>query len=147
MNPSALRFALRLRQAAVVAAQRHLAECIGVEMQAADAARHANAAIQHEADAASAITADDATVAAFAAWLPNGRSAQAVAAARHAACLDATGVARAGLGVARAGEARVIEALEVYAAQLRVGVLEAERAALNKAEGAARNGWRNFLRW
>jgi len=147
VNPSALRLALRLRQAAVATAEQHLAECIAVETQAAEAARQANAAIQIEADAASAITSDDAAVEAFAAWLPRGRAAQAVAGARHSACLDATSIARAEIGVARAGEETVANALEAHAAQLRAGVAKTEQATLDEAGQAARRGWRNFLRW
>lgn len=145
MNSFELRAALGMRQAAVVGAQQHLADCIGAEMQAAAAAWQADAAIHHEADAASAITSDDAAVDAFAAWLPFGRSAQAIAGARHAACLDATCVARAGLGVARAAAAKVTGALEDHAAQLRAGVAKAQQATPDKL--AARRGWKSFLRW
>ncbi len=146
MNPAALRLALRLRHEAVEAAQQHLAECIEAEMRAAAAARQANAAIQIEAEAASAIGSDDAAVEAFAAWLPRGRTAQAAAAARHAACLDATSIARASVGVARAAEEAVGNALEAHAAQLRAGIAKRAQETLEEAGQASRRGWKGFLR-
>lgn len=146
MNPAALRLALQLRHEAVEAAQQHLAECIEAEMQAAEAARLANAAIQIEAEAASAVGSDDTAVEAFAAWLPRGRMAQAAAAARHAACLDATSVARAGVGVARAAEEAVANALDAHAARVRAGIAKKAQDALDEAGQASRRGWKNFLR-
>ena len=137
MNPAALRVALRLRQAAVASAQLDLARSVAAETAAA-AARHATAEIQAQADAASALTADDLSVEAFAAWLPRGRMAEATTRAAHSSCLDAVAVAHAALAVARAAEEAVANVLEAAAAAAHAKVEKATQAALDEAGRRAR---------
>lgn len=138
MNPAALRVALRLRQAAVASAQLDLAGSVAAETAAAAAARHATGEIQAQADAASALTADDLLVEAFAAWLPRGRLAEAATRAAHSSCLDVVAVARAALAVARAAEEAVANVLEAAAATARAKVEKATQAALDEAGRRAR---------
>ncbi len=133
MNPAALRVALRLRQAAVASAQLDLAGNVAAETAAAAAARDAAGEIQVQADAASALTADDLAVEAFAAWLPRGRRAESATRDAHSGCLDAVAIPRAALAVARAAEEAVANMLEAAAAAARAKVEKATQAALDEA--------------
>ena len=69
-DPSSL---LRVRRLALGEARRALEASLGAEALAEAAARTAERAIEVESDAAHVLTADDGTVEAFAAWLPQAR--------------------------------------------------------------------------
>lgn len=91
---------LRARRAALEAARRALAASLCVEGEAEAAARDAERAIDLEADAARALTADDGAVEAFAAWLPEARRRADVARAASATAQAETSRARAGRALA-----------------------------------------------
>ncbi len=122
-----LRTLVKVRRMEVDAARRGLAECLAVEDEARAAALEAERAITREAQVAGSLAADDATVEAFAVWLPVGqrqldrmRRAESLAAA-------ATDRARAATTLARA-------AAEAAQAMLERREDEAEREAQRKAQ-------------
>jgi hypothetical protein len=90
----------RLRRFAVDEARQTLAACLHAEAIAAEAEKSAEAAMRREGAAAACLSADDATVEAFAAWLPRGRQALGVARERHERASAATFVARAKMAAA-----------------------------------------------
>ncbi len=111
---------LRLRQIEVDEARRSLGDCLAAERAAREAVEHADRAIAREAEAAADLTADDARVEAFAAWLPTGRAAQQ--AATHALT---TAEAR----VAEARAALTLSRAALRAAEQLMATREAEREA------------------
>lgn len=101
---------LRLRRLAVDEARRALAECIQREQDTERALADAAAAIARETAAATALSAGDAEVEAFAAWLPQGRAAERRAEDALAAASLTSAEARSALSLARAA-VRATEAL------------------------------------
>ncbi|HTW28793.1 MAG TPA: flagellar FliJ family protein [Acetobacteraceae bacterium] len=116
---------VRLREMAVDAARRGLAEALATETEAVQDVQEAEAAIAHETTAASQLLTTDADVEAFAAWLPQARQRLLRAEARHRAAAADTALARAGLARARS-------ALEV------AETLRERRAAAAREEAARR---------
>lgn len=122
-----LRTLVKVRRMDVDAARRGLAECLAVEAEARAAALEAERAISQEAQVAGALSADDATVEAFAAWLPVGqrqlermRRAESLAGAASDRARAVTTLARAAAEAAQA----LLERREE----------EAEREAQRKAQ-------------
>jgi hypothetical protein len=101
MSRTPLETLVRLRRLASEDARRAFAACLRAEDETAAALRGAEAAILHEQAAATDLSADDAVVEAFAAWLPQGRQAVARASAAHARAGAATVQARAVVAAAR----------------------------------------------
>lgn len=102
MNREPLLAVVRLRRMALDDASREFAESLRREAEAQQAAAAVEAAIVREADAATSLAADDATVEAFGIWLKRARQDLRVAqAARDDAEIETTRV-RAVLQAARA---------------------------------------------
>jgi len=116
---------VRLREMAVDAAKRGLADALATETAAVQEVQEAEAAIARETTAASQLLTTDADVEAFAAWLPQARQRLQRAEARHRAAAADTALARAGLSRARS-------ALEV------AETLREQRAEAARAEAAQR---------
>lgn len=124
MPLDAIATVLRLRRTALDEARRGLAACLRDEDRAEAAARAAERAIQDETAAAGALAADDATMEAFAAWLPAARRRAEAAREMHERARADTARARAALTAARAA----VEAAEALQAdQTRIRAAEAER--------------------
>ncbi len=107
---------VRLRRAAVDEARRSLGECLRVESEASAAVIAIETAIQRETEVASSLTAGDAEVEAFAAWLRRIRPKQQAALAAEAEAEATTARARVVLAAARAGLRAAEEMLEKRAA-------------------------------
>jgi hypothetical protein len=102
VNREPLLAVVRLRRMALDDASREFAESLRREAEAQQAAAAVEAAIVREADAATSLAADDATVEAFGIWLKRARQDLRVAqAARDDAEIETTRV-RAVLQAARA---------------------------------------------
>jgi hypothetical protein len=132
MRPDPLPTLLRLRQMEMDAAR---AELLPAEAQLADAGRAVQAAeqaIRREMAAASMVDCDDATVEAFAKWLPTGRASVARAKALRTRAEDSTLQARTMFNLARTA----YEAVEKLIAEKRNLVLRAserhEQAGLDE---------------
>jgi flagellar export protein FliJ len=117
MTPDPLESLLRLRRLAVDDARRGLADCLRAESHAAQAVAEIEAAIEHETDVAVSLTAGDAEVEAFAAWLRHIRPKQHAAHAAEAEAEAATAQGRAVLAAARAAVRAVEAMLEKHAAE------------------------------
>lgn len=107
MSKRSLRSVLKLRQTSVTRAKAILADAMESEQVASRAEATATRSIQEEIATASDASADDLSVEMLAAWLPQARAMQAVAAERHRVAAAATVRARAELAAAQASEAAV----------------------------------------
>lgn len=116
---------LRVRRLAVDEARRALAESIRQEQAAERALADATAAIAKETAAATALSAGDAEVEAFAAWLPQGRAAERRAEERVATAGLASAEARTAVALARAA----VRATEALIAQREEALLSARQHA------------------
>jgi Flagellar FliJ protein len=125
--------ALRARRVAVEMARRHLLGTQAAEQAAGAAESAARQAIVREASVAAMVTADDAAVETFAAWLPVGRAAAArlEQALRHA-CSE-TSQARAILAAARTAEASIQVLIDSGAAAAKIEANRKEQRALDDA--------------
>lgn len=110
--PRDLSSLLRVRRLALDEARRALAASLGAEAVAEATARDAERAIEAESDAAHVLTADDSTVEAFAAWLPQARRRADLAREAVATAQAETSRARAGLTLARAALASALQACQ-----------------------------------
>jgi flagellar export protein FliJ len=128
---------LRLRRLAVDEARRGLAECLRVESEAASAVAAIEAAVHCETEVAASLSAGDAEVEAFAAWLRRIRPKQRAAHAAEEEAETATVSARAVLGAARAAVRAAEEMLEKHAAAVHA---EAERRAQGEIDEVAQRG-------
>jgi len=117
---------LKVRQASVTETRSLLADALAAERIAAEDETIATTAIHDEVAAASALSANDGTVEALGAWLPQARVRQTAARERRQAAEVATARARAALAAARAAEAAIESLIEVRKTEER---LEAERRA------------------
>ena len=101
MKREPLAVVLRLRRLAMEDATRDFAECLRAEAEGAQAVAAVEAAIERETEAASSLSAGDAVVEAFGAWLKRARQQLRAAEAARDHCEGETGRARAVLSVAR----------------------------------------------
>ena len=101
MNVEALRAALLVRNGACDVAAVEVERCLAAAELARLAADAAAARLQTEADAATDLDVGDGAVEAFAAWLPYGRHAAALANDRRSHADATLAVARAGLAASR----------------------------------------------
>lgn len=129
MNAEALRTARRVRAEACDIAAGEVSRCLALSEAARHVADAAASRIRTEADAATNLATDDGAVEAFAAWLPQGRHAAALALDRRATADATLAVARAGLSAARV-------ALEVIDRLLARGAAE-DAARRTRAAGVA----------
>ncbi len=134
MKHDPLESLLRLREVAADEARRHLADCLRLESEAAEAVAAIEAAIKRETEAATSLAAGDTEVEAFAAWLRRTRPKQQAARATKEAAEAATAEARAVLGAARAAVRAVELMLENKAQAARA---EAERKVQGQIDEAA----------
>ncbi len=112
MRLEALRALSGLRKAERRMAQQDLAVAIQAEGEAMAGLARANEAITREADAATALGADDRAVEAYARWLPVGRRAVSAASAALDRATDDVSIARTALTMARAEENAVASQIE-----------------------------------
>jgi len=98
-----------------------LAQALAAEQQVAEAVDRAISMIRRETELAVAMSAGDAAVEAFAAWLPSGLAERNRARELLAQAEAATAVARAALIAARTAEASVESLLESRLAEERLG--------------------------
>ena len=131
MTQDPLESLLRLRRLAVDEARRGLADCLRAESQAAEALAALEAAIERETDVAADLSAGDAEVEAFAAWLRRMRPKQQAAEAQAEA---ATAQGRAILAAARAAVSAVEDMLAEHTAERKA---EAQRQAQHEIDEAA----------
>lgn len=124
---------LRLNDTGV--AERSLAEAVAA-LGTAEAATHtATGRLQAEADAALDLEAGDGAVEAYMRWLPVGRRAVEHAVAREASAAKEVDLARAALGLARAAEQAVTDAIERRRQEDRANATRAEQVELDDASG------------
>lgn len=109
MSKRSLRSVLKIRQTSLTRAKAILADAVESEQVASRAETTTTRLIQEEISMASDAAADDLRVEMLAAWLPQARALQAVAAERHRVAAAATVRARAEVAAARASEAAVEE--------------------------------------
>jgi len=134
MTQDPLESLLRLRRLAVDEARRGLADCLRAESQAAEALAALEAAIERETDVAADLSAGDAEVEAFAAWLRRMRPKQQAAHAAEAEAEAATAQGRAILAAARAAVSAVEDMLAEHTAERKA---EAQRQAQREIDEAA----------
>lgn len=123
---------IRLRQAALDEAQRHLAACISGEDQARAVLLGAEAEMERQRRSAEQLTGDDTVVEAFAAWLARHRPVVAQARAEHDRAMAETARARAALAAARAAVEVAEELRDRRAAEARAAELRAEQQELDE---------------
>ena len=133
MTQDPLESLLRLRRLAVDEARRGLADCLRAESQAAEALAALEAAIERETDVAADLSAGDAEVEAFAAWLRRMRPKQQAAHAAEAQAEAATAQGRAILAAARAAVSAVEDMLAEHTAERKA---EAQRQAQHEIDEA-----------
>ena len=133
MTQDPLESLLRLRRLAVDEARRGLADCLRAECQAAEALAALEAAIERETDVAADLSAGDAEVEAFAAWLRRMRPKQQAAHAAEAQAEAATAQGRAILAAARAAVSAVEDMLAEHTAERKA---EAQRQAQREIDEA-----------
>ncbi len=103
MKRDPLAAVLRVRRLAMEDATRDFAECLRCEAEAGQAVAAVEAAIERETEVASSLSAGDAVVEAFGAWLKRVRKDLRAAQALHEQAENETARARAALAVARSG--------------------------------------------
>jgi flagellar FliJ protein len=123
---------LRLRRMEVDAARAELVLRETRAHEAAIMAHEAEATIQAEMQAATRLTADDAAVEAFGAWLPKGREAVARAEALLLRAQAEAAQARARLNLARAAAEAVEKLLEKKAAAAEKEALRRQQIVLDE---------------
>jgi flagellar export protein FliJ len=101
---------LRFRRSVVASAEVAFMEALDAAHQAEERVKAAKRSLQHEAEWAAQPHGSDATVEAFALWLPEGRAALDAAHVGEAAAAAEVARCRAELSLARIG-AKVIERL------------------------------------
>jgi flagellar export protein FliJ len=136
MKQDPLEALLRLRQVLVDQSRRDLAECLRAEGEAETALATIAASIEHEAEVVTDLTAGDAEVEAFAAWLRRMRPRQQEAQRTAEQAAADTAAARAALAMAQSA-ARVVE--EMLAHHADAARAEAERAAQRELDEMARH--------
>lgn len=114
-NP--IEIALTVARIAVEDATQQLAKALAAEQEACVAVTRASEAIRRETDVATDLTGGDATVEAFAAWLPRGVTELRNSHSARDAAERVTLQARAGLTAARTAEAAVEALLRARALQ------------------------------
>lgn len=117
MTTRPLRSLLKVRRTSLTQAKAALAGALEAERAASDAEATATRLIRQEIAAACEATADDRSVEALAAWLPQARASLAAVAERHRLALASTARARAELAAARAAEAVVEKIIEARQAK------------------------------
>lgn len=132
-----LRIVLRLREMEVDDARTELVRRETRVHAAAVAAHEAEAAIQSEMTAAARLSADDAAVEAFGAWLPSGRRAVLEAQAVLSRAQGESAQARARLNVARAAAEAVKTLIADRDAEASREVLRREQIDLDEAGARA----------
>lgn len=137
MKQDPLEALLRLRQVGVDQSRRDLADCLRAEDEAETAVASIAASIEHEAEVVTDLSAGDAEVEAFAAWLHRMRPRQREAQHAVAQAAADTAAARAALAIAQAAVRAVEEMLAHHADAVRA---EAERAAQRELDEIARHG-------
>lgn len=125
---------LRLRRLTEDHARKELADCIRTEGQAGAAVAAIEAEIDRETDLATSLTASDADVEAYAAWLRRIRPNQRAAHASEDAAAVETAEARTVLSMARTAVRAVEEILERQKAAERS---DAERQSQREIDEAA----------
>jgi flagellar export protein FliJ len=134
MRQDPLESLLRLRRHTVDEARRVLADCLRAESHAAEAVAALEATIGRETDVAADLSAGDAAVEAFAAWLRRIRPRQQAAHAAEAEAEVVTAEARAILAAARAAVSAVEDMLAKRAAER---IAEARRQDQREIDEAA----------
>lgn len=127
-----LQTVLQLRRNDVDAARAALMECESQAQSASQAEKEALATIQSEMQAAAALSADDAVVEAFGAWLPLGRAAVSRASATLARAEDDATQARAVLNLARAAAEAVEKLIEKRDEEVAREALRREQIVLDE---------------
>jgi flagellar export protein FliJ len=130
-----LETALRLRKIAVEDARRGLAHALTAERAAALAVSKASDTIRRETEAAESSNAGDATVEAFAAWLPRGLAEQERVRRVLTQSESVTSQARAALTAARTAEASLESLLESRSTAARRADERASQATLDEFAG------------
>ena len=132
MRLEALEALLELRKAERRTAQQALAAAIRAEAEALAGLARANGAITDEAEAATALSADDRAVEAYARWLPVGRRAvSAAGAALDRATHDVT-VTRAALMLAKSEEKAVSSQVDHCQRGIKRSRMAREQAELDE---------------
>lgn len=139
MKRDALAATLRLRHLALDDAMRELGNCFRLEAEAEQAVAAVEAAIERETEAASSLTADDAVVEAFGAWLKRARRDLRAAEANRAHAETETVRARAVLTAARGAVKAAEEVIAAKAAVQRADEARREQHALDEM-GQSRRG-------
>jgi len=137
MKQDPLEALLRLRQVGVDQSRRDLADCLRAEDEAEAAMASISASIEHEAEVVTDLSAGDAEVEAFAAWLHRMRPLQREAQRAVEKAAADIAAARAALAIAQAAVRVVEEMLAHHADAVRA---EAERAAQRELDEIARHG-------
>jgi fructose-1-phosphate kinase PfkB-like protein len=122
----------RLRKLAIDEARRELVARLAAEARAAEADRTAQASMQREHEAASALGAEDAAIEAFAIWLPRGLEARSVARDASARAQEAAQEGRVALATARASAEAVEQMLARLAAERLAEANRREQAVLDE---------------
>lgn len=138
MARDALKTVQRLRQIELDDARAALQRLQAAADEARMRERAATIAIQTEMNAAARLSADDATVEAFGAWLPTGRAAVIRAQAQLARLEQETSQARAILNLARAG-AEAVEKMIAERALLATDLGNRKHQAILDEAGARRS--------
>lgn len=138
VSKRALTVSLQIRAQAVELARQTLASALDIAELAGQAEREAMLAICEETDAANSLEADDLAVEAFAAWLPVGRQAVAVARSQRDEAEVRVVVARAALAAARKAEAATQNLIGAQARLDRRILGAAEQAAADEAASRAK---------
>lgn len=136
MKQDPLEALLRLRQVGLDQSRRDLADCLRAEGDAETVVASIAASIEHEAEVVTDLSAGDAEVEAFAAWLRRMRPRQQAAQQAAEQATADTAAARAALAVAQAA-VRVVE--EMLAHRADAARAEAERAAQRELDEIARH--------
>jgi flagellar FliJ protein len=129
--PDPLDTIMRLRRVTVDDAKRELGVSLRAEEEAEAKAKAAEALIGEEAHAAADLSAGDAAVEAFAAWLPVGLSNAAAAQVEYEERRAKVALTRAALSMARAAADVVQNMLDRRAAERAVATSRREQAKLD----------------
>jgi flagellar export protein FliJ len=135
-----LQAVLKLRELAVEEARRDVAACLELETAAGREAAAAEQAIGRETAAATDLSAGDAEVESFAAWLPHGRRRAREAHEKHEAAAMDTARARAVLAASRAGVEAVQKLIEKRRAEENAALARKAQAELDEAGLRRRTG-------
>jgi hypothetical protein len=138
MARDALKTVHRLRQMEMDAARAELQRLEAAVDEARMRERAATIAIQTEMNAAARLSADDATVEAFGAWLPTGRAAVIRAQAQLVRLEQETAQGRAILNLARAGAEAVEKMMAERALLAREAIDRKQQATLDEAAARGR---------